>query len=241
MPREISDKGRIRQNRGKIDLNNPENYVPWIKARDCYGGDGTRHVLTDLYYKNRAIHLMSDIEKDVYYTLRSNENVFELFEQYPLLPLNKTEEICIKYGIKHPKHPITKKNIVMTSDFLIIVKDKDGKRKWQACAVKISTDLNDIRTREKLFVEKMYWENMNVNWGVITEQQINKNYVKNVILCKSGYTGLGKGTIYDIIKHLIILGDINVDMNTPIDLDRLVYKIQKGEIVVGRTDLFDEK
>lgn len=241
MPREISDKGRLKQNRGKIDLNNPECYVPWIKARDCYRGDGTRHALTDLYYKNRTIHLMSDIEKEVYYTLRSNENVIELFEQYPLLPLSKTEELCTKYEIKHPQNPITKNNIVMTSDFLIIVKDKNGKKKWQACAVKMSTDLHDIRTREKLFLEKLYWESMDIKWGVITEHQINKPYVKNVILCRSGYTGLGNGTIYDIVKYLIVQKEINVDMNKPIDLDRLVYKIQKGEITVGRTDLLNEK
>ena len=241
MPREISDKGRLRQNRGMIDINNPECYVPWIKARDCFRGDGTRHVIIDFYHKNRTIHLMSDIEKQVYYTLRSNENVIELFEQFPLLPLSKTEELCDKYGIKHPRNPRTNKNIVMTSDFLLMVKDKVGKKKWQACAVKLSTDLNDRRTREKLYIEKKYWEDMGVEWGTATELQVNKIYVKNIILCKSGYTGMGNGTLYDIVKYLIVQKEINVDMNIPIDLDDLVCKIQKGDITVGRTDLLNEK
>lgn len=240
MPREISDRSRLKQKRGKIDLNHPEDYVPWIKVRDCFRGYGTRHVIQDLYYKIRYIHLMSTIELFAYYQLRSNRDVIELFEQYPLLPLSKTEELCDKYGIIHPKHPKMKKNIVMTTDFLMIVKDKEGNKKWKACAVKLSKDLKKKRTRKKLRIEQMYWESLGVEWGTISELQIDKVYVNNVILCRTGYTGIGNGTLYDIAKFLIVQGKNDVSMYSPIDLDAVVQKIKNGEIQVGRTDLFNE-
>ncbi len=153
MSKELSYEGKMRQERGKIDLDHPENYIPWILARVCKG-DGTRHMIPDLYHRNRTIHLMSDLEKDVYYTLRSKENVLELFEQYPLLPLSKTEEICDKYNIVHPKHPKTKKEIILTTDFLVIIRDKDGIKKWKAYAVKPTSMMKNHRTREKLYIEK---------------------------------------------------------------------------------------
>lgn len=233
MPREISDESRFRQNRGRIDLNNPQNYIPWIKTRDCFRGDGTRHLIPDLYHTKRIIHLMSNIEKDVYYTLRSNINVIELFEQFPLLPLGKTEELCDKYDIRHPNHPWKKNNIVMTTDFLIMVKGKDGKKKWKACAVKQSSDLDDRRTKEKLFIERMYWESIGVQWGLMSELQINKTYVNNVILCKTGYTGSGDGSLYNIVKNLIIRNKIDVDMYAPINLDDIVKRIRKGDLNIG--------
>lgn len=241
MPREISDKSRLKQKRGKVDLKKPENYIPWIKVRDLFRGEGTRHAIVDIYHKSRLIHLMSNIERDVYFTLRSNENVLELFEQFPLLPRRKTEELCNKYLLRHPRDPRTMKNIVMTTDFLLLIKDKEGKKKWQACAVKPSKDLSDKRTREKLFIEKMYWESIGVQWGIMTELQINKYYVNNVILCKSGYTGTGNGTYYDLLKYLIVQKEIDVDMKIPINLDNLLSKIHKGEITIGRTGLLNEK
>ncbi|MDD3022462.1 MAG: TnsA endonuclease N-terminal domain-containing protein [Syntrophomonadaceae bacterium] len=241
MPRAISDQSRFKQNRGKIDLNHPENYIPWIKVRDCFRGKGTRHAFPDIYYKNRIIHVMSSLEKDIYFLLRSRKDVIELFEQYPLLPLSKTEELCEKNNIKHPQDPLTKTNIVMTTDFLYIIKDFSGKTKWQACAVKMSEDLNDIRTREKLFIEKLYWESMGVQWGKLTELQVDKNYVKNVILCKSGYIGWGNGTLYDIVKYLIVQKIIEVDMYSHIDLDDVINKIRKGDIIIGRPALLNEK
>lgn len=239
MPIQISDLSRIKENRGKIDLVNPENYIPWIKTRDCVSGEGTRHIVPDLYYKNRTIHLMSDLEKDVYFTLRSKEHIIEIFEQFPLLPVKKTETICDSNGIKHPFNPKLKQNIVMTTDFLLLVKNEDGE-KWVACAVKPAEKMEQKRTREKLYAERMYWEDKHIKWGVITEKQINKTYVNNVILCSSGYVGIGNGSMYDILKYLIVQKIIEVDMYKPVNLNEIITGIRKGKILLSE-NVFNEK
>ncbi len=235
MPRELSYEGKIKQSRGIIDLKHPENYKPWILTRECFKGEGTRHQVADLFYKNRTIHLMSGLEKDVYYTLRSNQNVLELFEQFPLLPLCKTKDLCAQHDIRHPRNPFTRKDVVMTTDFLLIVKDKNGDKRWLACAVKHSSDIEDKpinkRTKEKLFIEKEYWASMGVKWCVITEKDINKTYVKNIILCRSGFSGLGENTVYDAIKFLIIQKKIDINMSRPIDLEEIALKFQSGELI----------
>ena len=240
MPREISDKSRMRQKRGRIDLLHPEDYNAWIHTRDCFHGDGTRHLIPDLFYEKRVIHLLSDLEKQVYYFLRSNEKILELFEQFPLLPLSKTEDICKKYNIKPPQNPITKKNIVMTTDFLIIFKENNEEKKWVACAVKPSSKLEDQRTKEKLFIERKYWETLGVRWGILSELQIDSIYVKNIILCRNGYKGPINYTAYNIVKFLIVYNLINVDLHKLIDLDEVIKDIQKGRIKI-EPDICNEK
>jgi hypothetical protein len=239
MPREMSYEGKLKQNRGKIDLKHPENYIPWILAGECLKGDGTRYQIPDLYYPSRTIHLMSGLEKDIYYKLRGSSYVLELFEQYPLLPLGKTELLCNQTDVRHPRHPITKKNVAMTTDFLLIIKDRNGIKRWIACAVKQSSAMEDGRTREKLFIEKVYWESMGISWGCITEKDINKTFVRNIILCRSGYSGLGDNSIYDAIKYLIIHEEIDVDWYKPINLDELIIRKQNGELKYG-SNIYNE-
>lgn len=54
--------------------------------------------------------------------LEITDDVIDIREQYPLLPLKDTLEIANELGIEQPKHPQTKEPIVMTTDFLITYK-----------------------------------------------------------------------------------------------------------------------
>lgn len=159
---------KTKKGQGIIDLSKPWEYKPWIHAREVSNGSGRRHVLNDLKYPNRKVYLMSDLEKKVYYYLRRNNNVIELFEQFPL-NIQKTTNLCEELNIVHPRNPKNGKRIVMTTDFLALI-DNNSKSEYQAFAVKFSKDLNDKRTKEKLVIEKKYWESLNIKWCVITEK-----------------------------------------------------------------------
>lgn len=236
----ISDKGRFKQKRGRLDLQHPENYLPWLFTRDCRGGDGTRHLLPDIFYENRVLHLMSDLEKQIYYTLRSRQEVVvDIFEQYPLLPISDTEEICDRHHIAHPAYP-RNKNIVMTTDFLLIVKNKNNVMNYLACAVKPSSKLENKRVKEKLFIEEMYWKERGIKFVVMTERDVNKKYVRNVILCRKGFKGVGDRSAYDCVKFLIVSHIIKVDMTKEINLDKVIYDIQQGVLLIDQK-LLNEK
>ena len=144
MGRKKSDKRKSEEYRGIIDMEHPERYRPWLPAREVTSGRGKRHIIPDLYYPERMIHLMSNLERDVYYTLRKNPQVIELFEQVPL-ESDQTIRICEEMNMEHPRSPFGEDLIVMTTDFVVYV-DLNGKREFRAYAVKMEKDLklNDI-------------------------------------------------------------------------------------------------
>ena len=84
MGRKINASAKMKKGIGAIDLEHPEQYKPWIQTKEMTSGSGRRHIIPDLFYPERMIHLMSDLEKNVYIMLRKNEHVIELFEQVPL-------------------------------------------------------------------------------------------------------------------------------------------------------------
>lgn len=166
----LSDISRTERGYGVIDMDAPWNYKPWLRSRDVCRGNGQRHIIPDMKYPERQIHLMSNLELQVYYMLRENKKVVELFEQYPL-NLEKTVSICEEMNLIHPRDPGNGELVVMTTDFVAAIgKGKDIR--FKAYAVKTSEDMNDQRVLEKLKVEQFYWSKFGVPWCVITEKDL---------------------------------------------------------------------
>ena len=63
----------------------------------------------------------------------------------------------------------------MTTDFLITV---DGG--YVARTVKPKTELQKLRVREKLEIERRYWLKRNVEWRIITEDEIPNTKIRNI-------------------------------------------------------------
>lgn len=165
----ITDKGRIKRKYGMIDTANPSDFKPWIRTRDMKSGNGRRHIIFNEHI-GRQIHLLSNLEKEVYQMFIDSKNVIQLYEQVPLV-LSDTLSICKEYGLHHPINPNTYEYNVMTTDFVIIVQ-KDRCKEVKAYAVKMSEELNDSRTLEKLKIEECYWKKKGISWCVITEEDL---------------------------------------------------------------------
>lgn len=148
-------------------------YLPWLKIQDVPSeGRSTRGVG---WTTGRRHELLSDIERDYCYLLDYSDEVSDIREQFPLLPLEETQLIAEKIGIEHPKDPKTKVPIVMSTDFLITCKDKLFAR-----TVKPYTEMEDERTIAKFEIERIYWETHNVDWGIITDLDLPKSLVRNI-------------------------------------------------------------
>jgi hypothetical protein len=123
-------------------------------------------------------HFFSENESNYFYCLEWSP-IFEVREQFPLLPLEETLAIAEECGVKHPANPRTKIPIVMTTDFLITtavgLTETDHAR-----AVKPASELADRRVIEKLDLERRYWQRRNVDWGVVTEREIPKVLARNI-------------------------------------------------------------
>ena len=123
-------------------------------------------------------HLLSILELQYLYILEWSPLVVDIREQFPL-PLEDTLKIAARLGVKHPFDPKAKEPAVVTTDFVIDV-ECSGIPALKARSTKYSNDLNDLRTLEKLEIERTYWCEQGVEWGIVTECEIPSGLAKNI-------------------------------------------------------------
>ncbi|MGM1023771.1 MAG: TnsA endonuclease N-terminal domain-containing protein [Bacillota bacterium] len=95
-----------------------------------------------LGWKSGRLHhyLSEHFELAHHYQMEWSEQVIDIREQFPLLPLDKTLYIAQKLGIKHPTDPKNKLPIIMTTDMLLTVKQEES-IKFIAHSIKPSNKL----------------------------------------------------------------------------------------------------
>lgn len=175
-----TDKYRLIEKRG---LDRFEEYKPWLKVHE-FGSCGRVHRIVG--WKNKRIHqLMSDLELYYFVLTQWDDDVVDIREQYPLLPLEETISIADEVGVNHPPMNSNKKT-VMTTDFLITRKI-DNKLIEFARAIKTQADIEKTRTVKKLLIEKRYWERTGIDWGVVTENYIPKTKAINIYSIYNDY------------------------------------------------------
>lgn len=160
-----------------------ENYKPWITIQDFpSNGLATR----GKGWKTKRIHqFLSKLERDYFYVLEWNPSVVDIREQFPLTR-EDTFSIAEKKGIKHPTDPNSQIPIVMTTDFFITLANK-GSTTHVARTIKPSKELENERVIEKFEIERTYWKERGVDWGIITEKELPKNMIENVEWLHSSY------------------------------------------------------
>ena len=161
------------EGRGNGELS---NYKPWLTIQDV-PSTGRVHRLKG-WKTNRIHHLLSDLERDYFYLLDWTEDVIDIREQYPL-DREKTVQIAEKKQINHPVDSTTRTPIVCTTDFLVTI--RKGKEILHiARTIKPHEKLNDKRVIEKFEIERQYWADSNVDWGIVTELDLPKETCKNI-------------------------------------------------------------
>lgn len=153
------------------------NYLPWLTIRDVKS-HGLR---TRIYGVTvpRIHHLMSKIELSLFYHMEFRNDVLDIREQFPLFPQEETFALADALGVAHPRDPISKFPIVMTTDLLVTVMRGDALLD-EAWCVKPAAALKDARVIEKLEIERQYWLRRGVSWFVFTEQDFSPAYRTNL-------------------------------------------------------------
>ncbi|WP_188399553.1 TnsA endonuclease N-terminal domain-containing protein [Sporomusa sp. GT1] len=151
-------------------------YKPWLTIQDIPSVGCASRIFG--WKTQRIHHCLSKIEKSYLYCLDWADDVIDIREQFPL-NIEKTIQIAEKKGIRHPRDPKTKEVIVMTTDFLITVL-RDNCQMIIARTIKPKKKLQEKRIQQKLFIERIYWEEQGIDWGVITDECLPQNLVKNI-------------------------------------------------------------
>jgi hypothetical protein len=123
---------------------------------------------------------MSLIEWSFFFILEWSTFVVDIREQFPL-DLETTLAIADSLGIPHPIDTKTREPKVITSDFVVTIKMSVGMED-QVWAVKPAKKLSDIRTVEKLEIERVCWSHSNTTWAIVTDLDIDPILSKNVQL-----------------------------------------------------------
>jgi hypothetical protein len=160
-----------------------KDYKPFIQAHDnkvASQGWLTRH----LGWKTKRIHhTLSEHERRYLYYLEWLDVVVDIREQFPLLQ-SRTEEIADQLGIKHAR--LDDISVVMTTDFVITLLTPHGLIDVIR-TVKPVSKLSK-RTLELFEIERRYFAEQGIDWGIILDNKLPNILIKNVEwMCEAKY------------------------------------------------------
>lgn len=210
-----------------------KDYKPWLITQDF----PTMGIATRVmgYKTHRMHHFFSNTQLYYFYLLEWDSNVIDIKEHFPLIDIEDTlveqDNLKIdKFIDKESKTPY-----VITTTFLITIADNNGNNRYVARSIKYASELNKKTTQEKLEIERRYWEAKSIDWGIITNKEINSIRVKNIewlhtemlgdinlILDEDDAQGLLKGLFYRLAEEnssvIRIIGEFERD-----------YELEKGK------------
>ena len=172
----------VKEGRGK---GSGKHYKPWITIQD-FPSNG-RVSRSPGWKSDRIHHFMSDLELRLFYLFEWSDEVRDIREQYPLLDLDLAFSIADEMGIKYPIDSNTQTPYILTTDFMLTMK-QNGKLVQIARTVKLAKDLEKKRVWEKLELEKRYWNRHNIDWAIVTEQEISRIFANNIRWVHPAYT-----------------------------------------------------
>lgn len=227
-------------------------YVPLLNVRSVPTIGKANRIMG--WKTGRIHHFLSKLEYAAFYHFDWADEVIDIKEQYPLLPMEILQNIAAEAGIDYPS--FAGEPIIMTTDFLVTVKRND-KIIHYARTVKLSTDLTDSKINERLLakfeIEKRFFKSKNIDWAILTEKDFSDVFVNNINILHSNkiintQTTLEKQYIFAMYKYIIeniekatskdipiayTLTQLSKDLNTNLsDINIIFLKAIASKIIV---------
>ncbi|CAH8718956.1 TnsA endonuclease N-terminal domain-containing protein [Paenibacillus thiaminolyticus] len=158
------EQRRLKEGRGQGHF---ADYQPYVKTYD-FSSDGVRS--RDLGWKSERIHhFMSRGEYYYYLVLEFSDRIVDIREQYPLLPKERTIEIANELNVPHPSDD-NGDPVVMTTDFNITILGEKHPEDLRDVirTVKPTMELTTA-TLQKLEIERRFFEEKGMDWGVVID------------------------------------------------------------------------
>lgn len=158
-------------------------YQPWIRTRDI-SSRGVKHKILG-HTVHRVHHLLSTFERDCFVVFDWNDGVVDIREQFPLHPITETIEIAESLGYRHPARRVKRKQgwveeyQVRTVDFRLTLQGVDGFSDVLV-TFKQSQELANVRTLDKLQIERTWAERRGLPFRIMTERELPQTLVANL-------------------------------------------------------------
>jgi len=160
----------IKEGRGQGD---GAKYIPWIMIQDFPSLGIVSRVKGSK--TGRIHHFLSNNEMRLFFILDWSDEILDIREQYPLLELSEVIDISEKARINYPYDNKSGFPYVLTSDFYLNTTSGAA-----VISVKTISELENLRVREKLEIERRYWTKRGVKWQIVTEREINQTKAANI-------------------------------------------------------------
>lgn len=183
----------VNEGRGQGD---GKDYKPWIRVQDF----ASRGTVSRIYSAktSRVHHLLSNNERYYFYLLEWSELVVDIREQFPLADIQMAIEIAAKANIRYPTDNVSGFPHVMTCDFMVTTQNG-----LVARTVKQAEELGKPRVMEKLEIERRYWNELGIDWKLVTEKDIPIQKAKAIewLRSASSSTALWDNELLDAAKE----------------------------------------
>jgi len=162
-------------------LGQGEKYNPWYRIHDIKSRPNEKsgkRVINGLK-TNRQHHLMSLLESHFFYLVDFSESVIDIREQFPLIPLQLSQNIATSYDIPYPLNPTSKQPRVLTTTFLLTRKIDDN-ISYEAVAVLPKIKRQTKAVLEKLDLERLWWSLLDVPFYCFTGNELTQCQARNI-------------------------------------------------------------
>lgn len=122
----------------------------------------------------RVHHLLSVLETNVFTLLDFNKNIIDINEHYELYDVRELiDDLDIDFSSFKDKN---KNDYKISTTFLITLKNNEK----VAISCKNYSELYKNNVQLYLEIQRRYWKRKNIEWGIITNKDINEIKLKNI-------------------------------------------------------------
>jgi hypothetical protein len=186
------EKAERRYAQGSGQGHGPD-YKPWIGVQDI-PSKGVSYRPCGRKTGGRQHALLSRLERGVFLAVQWLPEVTDIREQFPLWSLDATIAIAERLGVKHPTYP-GGGLVVMTTDLLLTLRNGCD----VAVSVKPSRALANRRTLEKLEIERLYWSDRHIRWGLVTEREVPTALARSLLWLDEYYELSAKTVAAEVV------------------------------------------
>lgn len=131
------------------------------------------------YKTNRIHHLQSDNQLRVFLTLEWSDKVKDIQENIELKDLEEIIDNVENLRLDKFSDKETGQLYQLHTNFLVTIKRNNGEEQV-AISVKSLSEIKRKTVIEKMEIERRYWKEKGVSFHVITEKEIDKQFVENI-------------------------------------------------------------
>ncbi|MGB9833044.1 MAG: TnsA endonuclease C-terminal domain-containing protein [Caldisericum exile] len=184
-----------------------KDYKPWLTVQD-FPSKGRCHRIFG-WKTGRIHHLFTDSEARFFYLLEWEDSVIDIREHFPLLDYD--DWVQNREDLRFDLFTAQKSGTpyVISTSFLITVKDRDGNVRYVARSLKAASELEKRISLERLEIERRYWEARGIDWGIVTNKDIPVVKAKNIEWIHSARyayadAGLSESDLAELVEAFLL-------------------------------------